>query len=307
MYRMYQIFFLIFFTSAVFGSNNSNRFLILEPLGTMHEPKNWPGFFACFHSVIGGLDFYEKNYYGGCRIEFKWGLYLDRQMGSDWWEYYFEPVTIGSPENMILIYLDNGQKHVLAHNAISSISRERACELIQRYVHIKPIVLDKINAFVRDNFKDNFVIGVHYRGTDKTSEAPRVPYSRVYLEVQKTIASRDSQTTPYIIFIATDEQDFIEYMTKKFGEKVCFLDAIRSSDGKPLHVHQAEPYRQGLETLMDCILLSKTNILIRTQSNVSAAAGNFNPQVPMITLNTNNASQWYPNIRKNLNKHVITD
>ena len=38
------------------------------------------------------------------------------------------------------------------------------------------------------HFENAFVIGIHYRGTDKYTEAPTVDYERVKLEVENALA-----------------------------------------------------------------------------------------------------------------------
>jgi len=53
---------------------------------------------------------------------------------------------------------------------------ERKHELIKKYVVVKKPLRKKIKSFVNEHFKDNFVIGVHYRGTDKHNEAPCVEF-----------------------------------------------------------------------------------------------------------------------------------
>lgn len=285
---------LIFASHSLQG--RPREFLIFDPIGSLDNPNSWHGFFASFQSLIGGLNFYEKQQYAGCRVEFTWGLYLNPKLGPNWWEYYFEPINIGSEENAFLIRFDSTQKYYWAYDAISTISRERASELIQRYIHVKPVIQKKIDSFVQENFGNYFIIGVHYRGTDKSSEAPRVSYSSVYKAILRVITTVSSERD-YKLFIASDEQDFINYMKRNFGERICCLDAIRSSDGYPIHFNQTDPYRQGEESIMDCILLSKTNFLVRTQSNVSASAANFNPDLEVISLNSHNASIWLPNVR----------
>ena len=53
-------------------------YYILEATG------NENGFFSCFHTVTGFLDFYEKNKNNcaGIEINFTQGLYLDSQIGQ---------------------------------------------------------------------------------------------------------------------------------------------------------------------------------------------------------------------------------
>ena len=52
--------------------------------------------FSVFLTVVGFLHFYEQEGWDGARVDFrKEGLYYDPRIGSNWWEYYFEPIVLG--------------------------------------------------------------------------------------------------------------------------------------------------------------------------------------------------------------------
>jgi len=76
-------------------------------------------------------------------------------------------------------------------------------------------------------------------------------------------------------------------MIATFGHLICYYqDAIRSVNGKALHVDPAHsPYRVGREALIDCVLLSRTDMLIRTSSNLSLCSTFFNSDLPVQELN----------------------
>ena len=63
------------------------------------------------------------------------------------------------------------------------------------------------------------MIGLHYRGTDKASEAPKVPYEQVQMEVRQ-ITDTLPEDFPYKIFVATDEQAFLDFMIQHFPGKI---------------------------------------------------------------------------------------
>ena len=201
-------------------------FVFVSPRSTYYildAPENGNGFFSCFHTVTGFLDFYEKNKKdcAGIEINFTQGLYFDSSVGPNWWEYFFEPVKIGSDKDASIVRCSGDQKNQWAWNAISIISRMEASRLIAKYIHVKAHVLKKVDDFVVQNFKNNQVIGVHYRGTDKNKwEATYVSYEKVYKEIIKVIKTQ--QYKQYKIFVATDEQAFITYITKKC-KKRCVL------------------------------------------------------------------------------------
>ncbi len=47
---------------------------------------------------------------------------------------------------------------------------------------------DLVDAYVREHWGDAMVLGIHYRGTDKSAEAPRVPYEEVEAAVRQAIS-----------------------------------------------------------------------------------------------------------------------
>lgn len=245
-----------------------------------------PGFFCSYQSIVGFLDFIEKEPNVGYKVWFESGLYFDAKYGLNWWEYYFEPIEGGSYDtNTTVEHVGDMLKSKWNTDAISVISRDRAAELINKYIKLKLHMKNKIDYFISCNFKE-YTIGIHYRGTDKSSEARRVGFEEVKNEVIKVIGDR----TNYIIFVATDEQIFINYMKAQFGDKVVYTSARRSTDnGTPIHHKDGKivpnRYQLGEEAVIDCYLLSRCDILIRTHSNLSSSAANINPTLPIINLN----------------------
>ena len=163
------------------------------------------------------------------------------------------------------------------------MTREEGHGLIERYIRITPYIQMKIDTFVEQNFEDYFIIGVHYRGTDKDTEAPRVSYEDVFLEISKALNKIEEHE--YKIFVATDEQAFRYLFPEQFPLQVIYTDSIRSVNGEPVHMSQGNNYQKGEDAVIDCLLLSKCNFLIRTSSNLSYCSCFFNPTLPFILLN----------------------
>ncbi len=167
------------------------------------------------------------------------------------------------------------------HRAL--MPRAVAAQIVKKYIHIKPHIQKKIDAFVAQFFLDNYIIGIHYRGTDKSKEAPRITYATVFKEIEKHIP----QKKPYSLFIATDEIDFLEQARKKHPNRVVAIEARRSDrNGLGGHFLNKNNYTQGEEALIDACLLAKCDLLIRTSSNLSLWSTYFNPDLPVILLNS---------------------
>lgn len=284
---------LIFSLSAVnaFSSSHlhseqpkNNWFLVLN------NPSD-SGMFAIFGSVLGTLNFYERENFAGLKIDLNSGRYLDPQVGPNWWEYFFEPINLGD-ENAPKHYFSQEEYMRLALLAFPD-TRERAFELIQRYIHLKPSIQQEVDSFCNRHFKDHFVIGVHHRGTDKITEWPLVPYEKTFNTLNEVISSlSETQRNNLRVYIATDEQRFLTYLLERLPSILIYSDFVRSHTSTALHEYDtgfySSSYQLGKEALLDCLLLSRCHILLRpVTSCLSAISSCFNPEMPVIGLTTN--------------------
>lgn len=265
-------------------------FIILKveaSIWVVHDDKGRHGLFSCFTNIIGLLDHYELGGCDGLIVDYKdKGLYYDKKKGRNWWNYYFKPIHLIRNPYVPYEVISSSMHVNFAYRATDSISSERAFELIQKYIHLKPALSIQINQFVKRNFRNHYVIGVHYRGTDKDSEAKRVDYEEVYQAICNARAQVNK--TNVVIFLATDEQKMVRFLRSKFGKKLICLNSIRATNRNPIHTDKKNGYRKGKEAVMDCILLSKCDYLIRTSSNLSLCSTFFNPNIPTLLLNPNN-------------------
>jgi hypothetical protein len=91
--------------------------------------------------------------------------------------------------------------------------------------------------------------------------------------------------TPYQLVVASDEREFLDFMRREFGsDQVVFVeDAPRSHAGGPaIHFDRTlgSNYEKGKAGLIDCLLLSSADYLIKGRSNLSDASLVFNPALP---------------------------
>lgn len=241
------------------------------------------GFFSVFTSVMGLLDKYDKGHYSGFSLNFgKGGLYYDENWGPNWWGYYFMPLQRGQGASTSPC---PGHLHLqLAMHCINHLSKERCHTLIKKYIRLRPHIEDKVNQFVNKHFQHYFVVGVHYRGTDKmNNEAPVLEYEMIINSINHFLYN--NREKEILIFLATDEEDFMEEMLQRFPGQVVTISTIRSKDGLPIHFGKKNKYKHGEEALLDCLLLSRCDHLIRTSSNLSLCSTFFNPKLTVELLN----------------------
>lgn len=266
-----------------------------KPYLVMHC-RDGAGLFSIWHDVLCMTKCYEKGLYTGIEVDFKReGQYYDERYGDNWWEYYCYPIKQG--------YADNNVRHVMG-DPPGSIGceieyftpRQEARDLIGKYIHLKTEISTYISDFQRANFNGYYVISVHYRGTDKCVEVPTVPYDEMRLHIEDAINRYPGEN--YKIFIATDEQEFLDYMTSLYGDRICFNpQAIRSTDGQALHMGDYDRYQCGFDAIVDSVLLSRGNFLIRMSSNLSRWSLFFNPDIPFIEINAPNQHGQYENTK----------
>jgi hypothetical protein len=266
--------FLLFLTS--YAGGKEKEYIVL------HCRDN-AGMFSILFDVLSLTKQYEKGHYNGIEVDFMTeGLYYSSEKGPNWFTYYCEPIQIGEKKNVRHIYGD--APFADAYDIEFHTTRHEANHLINNHIHVKQEILDEISEFFEKHFLGNFVISVHYRGTDKITEAPPVSFSEIKDKIIQLIISMGY--TNYKIFVATDEQVFIDYMENSFGDKVCYNEkAIRSINSKPLHFSNNDRYKIGRDAMIDSILLSKGDYMLRMSSNLSLWSTFLNSEMPVCELN----------------------
>ncbi len=243
------------------------------------------GFFCVFNIVLGALEFCEQHNVM-LAVDFQEnGWYYDQQKGPNWWSYYFDQprMALHGPVSNIKKFKE-WQKFVFSIEGHHILSRKRAYELIQRYIRIKKPIQKLVDAFYHKHMECFYMIGIHYRGTDKITEAPSVTYEQV-IDTLKNQLDMPTEK-PIKLFIATDDQLFLDYMQKIYGSQICATNALRSTSTKAVHTNLAlNNYKKGEDALIDCLLLSKCDFLMKMASNLSDVATKFNPDMPVLHLN----------------------
>ena len=240
--------------------------------------------------IIGFLDFLEKNHSCG-EVLLNSDFYLDPKLKGNWWEYHFEPIKIlpanADSELKITPYPISNNWY---NYAITEMPFSRIRELFDRYIKPKPHVLHKVRAFCEQNFGDKTVVGLHYRGTDKQRlESDFIGYNAVFEQVTGILQQLESSGQVYVLFVATDEQEFLDAICERFPGTVYQTGLYRPYGKRPIHFSMPDPYHDTEAAIIDFILLSRANILIRTSSLLSFMASIVSPNLKkQVMLNKSN-------------------
>ena len=280
--------FLLFIISKIeptplYAKENDKPFLIFD---------DWrEGMFNVFDKALSAIDLYERGVYSGVKVEMSSkSTYHDPNYGPNWWEYYWEPINLGQPQpNSVIKGYEDDQVNIDKNRDILRLwPRQKIYNFIEKYIKLKPNLQKELDEILKKKFTTKTVIGIHFRGTDKVLEhynkgnVRRIPYEEMAKIVTEQI--KKNKFTKYKIFIATDEQQFLDYMIAHFPGLVIYQEAFRSVDGTPVHKRLFDGYALGKEALFDSLLLSHCSIIIRTKSALSRCSTWFNPNCIDINL-----------------------
>ncbi|HZR22605.1 MAG TPA: hypothetical protein VFA59_03390 [Vicinamibacterales bacterium] len=277
----------------------------------LRKKSAWAGLFSEFHHALGALAYAERHGAVRVRFDFRSDLYVDPSHGPNWWAYFFSPteVTIRDQPSGGEVHLTKRLAKFGRHGGFCDdvngvtpylypmtfgIARAELHRLLTTYIAVRPEIEADVAEIVTAAFPaDAFLLGVHYRGTDSTHSlfglindyrTSPVPYQLYADEVRRVIG--EAAPARFCIVVATDESDFVEFMRREFGADriVCVEDAPRArAGGTAVHFDRTlgvSNFAKGKSGVVDCLLLARTNYLIKGRSNLSDASLVFNPLLP---------------------------
>jgi hypothetical protein len=126
------------------------------------------------------------------------------------------------------------------------------------------------------------------RGTDKgTAHSP--PELMRIVKPEEYFPEIDAYTEehgPCRILIGTDQDQFVDRMRERYGDRVVSRDAIRARGVRnPFEIQDGQGYRKGEDVLIDCLLLSRCDHLLKCTSAVGEFALYFEPALPCVAVN----------------------
>ena len=231
--------------------------------------------------------------------------YFEAARGPNVWEYFFEPVSVAKARPSDL-QLTVRQLFALHHTSADSVQtyphglyrhlkvprwrydegwhrtmRTRAALTLGRHVRFRPAPLRAASMFYRERIlalgAERPVLGLHLRGTDKLRNiGGRIVRPSEY---QPLIDAYLARRPTAVLFVATDSPSFLAQLSRQYGERVVQYDALRSERNAFLDRRIADNYKKGEDALVDALLLSCTNYLIKPASALSEFAVYLNPEL----------------------------
>ena len=228
-----------------------NKYLIIP---NIHANKG--GLCWCIRTVLVGIKLAIDNDLIPI-VHVKGGMYYSNSiydppdLPDSWWNYFFyDPVPIHPDEkkrvlehpnkrfmrfrrirqNMVLIPNNENCSYLYTNEMFSKHQLgfiDSLYEIAKKYLKPLPYMDSFCNNFINSHVSpDKKLLGVHYRGTDKYPTATRsddthhYPYEKVLDMIKQKMGSNT------IIFVASDEETFVQYMAKHIG--AVHIDTLRS-------------------------------------------------------------------------------
>jgi hypothetical protein len=207
------------------------------------------------------------------------------------WEYFFEPVGRVSATELLgtknsglerasvqqlqaalpddVVMSDYILDHV-GHYDHTEAQRQEYASIVERRIRVKSQVLAKLDPTLVETLTRG-ATAVHYRGTDKFRESPRLSVHEYYDALQRRV------DPSHKLFVATDDAPFLEWMIGTYGDRVLYTQAARSHDQTPLHLGPHRGPRQAEECLLDVLLMARCQHLVHGNSSVTNGVLVFNP------------------------------
>ena len=190
------------------------------------------------------------------------------------WDYYFEKI---SKINLSEVY---SSKNVIFTdgfiNEDMSINYKSDGDLkliFEKYIKIKKKYIIRTNNFTKKFFNKKKVLAVHFRGTSMKT-IPRHPLPPTPDQIINLIDRAIQKYKFNMIFLVTDELNYLKLFKEKYGKMLCYRNSFRSNKSKifDLNPRKLHRYKMGVDALEDTLLMSKLNYLICSRSNMSEVA-----------------------------------
>ena len=193
--------------------------------------------------------------------------YRDPNRGANWLEHYFDTIDTISPDQANRVRYTNKVLELedMEQFITDRITIEDGARIFNKYLRVKPHISSIVHDFWENLGVTGPVLGIHFRGTDHSTESPRVSYEHCLSVVRNYLRNHGSIEG---VFVASDELEFIRFMEASIKDLPVYWhdDHYRSLGYFPVPVFLSAGggYEKGEDALVNAFLLARCSTLIRT-------------------------------------------
>lgn len=216
---------------------------------------------------------------------------------TDWFSAFFERVDVHPVDDPALpvIHIRNDTDHdVLGSPADLSLEEGRA--LLLRHIRFNDFLESEARTLYEESLAGRSPLGIHYRGTDKHSEAPSVARIQAIEMTRRCLAAGSYDA----IFLATDEPEFEVELRAAFPHLPIVgynRPELTQKTGEARHFAASDGYWKGVDALVNILLLARCGTVLRTASYLSGWAKVLNPAQRVVMLNKAYSDSRFPDCK----------
>lgn len=238
------------------------------------------GLFSLFLTNLVRIDeAVKKGYIPVVDMQNDFNIYLkeDKIGKENAWEYFFK-----QPAGYSLKDISNSKNVIIGSGAVPTMfpyldvkflmgetgELEYWRQMTKKYIHLSKEAKELVEAEYQRLFEEkDKVLGVKCRGTDYAKGKPKNhPIQPTPDQAVKKAEEIFKERNCTKIFLATEDSEFFEVFSKKFGDKlitnkVNYMEYQGGSTGKEEYEQQDGGYKAGMEYLVTTMLLAKCDCL----------------------------------------------
>jgi hypothetical protein len=243
------------------------------------DPKKGGGLFSFFSSALGHLKISEEmKRYPVIDWETHHTNLGKNQMvlgTSNVWNYFFEPVSgykLSDLTNLDNVIYSDGLHPDNIGFPYANLDWIQPC--FQKFIRFRKETYDFIESSSRSLELGSETLAVHFRAGVDMRTTPNHPIPPTRKQIVKSIDLALETNDYSTIFLACDVDNEVDYLKKRYGVRLQYLNANRTiRNGDDWHLLEGpQKYQRGLEVLADSYLLSRCGGLIAGYSGVSQFA-----------------------------------
>jgi hypothetical protein len=193
--------------------------------------------------------------------------------------------------------------------------RREAKAVLDKFVRPRAYILDKVTDFFARYMAGHYVIGVHARGTDATSERELRDFRQGSLVLSRYRGEIEQilELQPHAkIFVASDEQSSVSHLEAAFPGRVIAYDSVRHDSGEaagegptgwimPAYISGDRDVaaRNGEDAVIEYLLLSRCDYLVHNGSSLARTVLLNAPELSHVNTHTRRPERAAPSRSEN--------
>jgi hypothetical protein len=269
----------------------SENIINKKRFGYIDFPNIGGGFFANFFSAVSNIVTCHQHglipYVNSSKTAFAEGFTVTdgAPLNSDNpWDWWFDQETPTDNDIIVPINFDPTINFSHEHRVWQRPDIPYVKTIVDKYIHIKKEILEKVDEYKVKNFDNHVVLGIMARGAEMNAIHPQYGNQTIETWVQGTKDILNKHPEIDVIFMVTEDSNYIPIFLNEFPDTIYLKGVFRKTDETLedmirfslfyciANTRENHSKILGEECLTQALLLSKCDYLLVKQCGTSSAA-----------------------------------